>query len=54
MNEHLSQDIYATLRVDHKLVGQTEVKPQNQLSWDTRFVCDLDKVGINGGWGCFL
>jgi protein kinase N len=35
--------VYATLRVDHKLVARSDVRPLGSQAWDQRFTIELDK-----------
>ena len=34
----------AALRIDNRLVGQTDFRPMSQQNWDRRFSFDLDRV----------
>lgn len=42
-DQSLCDDVYATLRVDHKLVASSEMRSIGPQAWDQRFTVELDK-----------
>ncbi|XP_068770778.1 serine/threonine-protein kinase N3 isoform X4 [Struthio camelus] len=43
-NEELCSEVLAVLKVDNKVVGQTNWGPVNNQAWDQSFVIELDRV----------
>ncbi|EMP38130.1 Serine/threonine-protein kinase N2 [Chelonia mydas] len=43
-NEELCNEVLAVLKVDNKVVGQTNWGPVNNQAWDQSFVIELDRV----------
>ncbi|CAB3399976.1 unnamed protein product [Caenorhabditis bovis] len=38
-----SDEVFVVIRVDSKIIGQTEIHPLGQQCWDQTFECDLDR-----------